>query len=178
MGTVRVSRYENFLQLEEEGCIRVYLNSEHTGLKYARKKKDSHTFEGLQGFRVSLISLIVSTVSSRSWHCSTCGGFGLRTLPFRFPIFGPRFELSYSLEKAKLILNVVRTVDQTTTVSKSCYLSSKPLFFASTEKIDPYLRNIFQINPLNRVTFKSNRFKKHPPTSIVQKTVRHLPPRP
>lgn len=36
-----------FCSWRRRGCIRAYLNSEHTGLKYARKKKDSHTFEGL-----------------------------------------------------------------------------------------------------------------------------------
>ena len=35
----------------------VYLNSEHTGLKYARKKKDSHTFEADQAsFKGSRVS--------------------------------------------------------------------------------------------------------------------------
>lgn len=64
----------------------VYLNSEHTELKYARKKKDSHTFEADQAsFKGSRVSppLTHRAIISRfhPFHSYIFAGFGLR-IPF------------------------------------------------------------------------------------------------
>lgn len=91
MGTVRVSRYENFLQLEEEGCIRVYLNSEHTGLKYARKKKDSHTFEADEGLH-SGVSRVPHLAHRLDRVIPILALFNMRRIRVTYPAFSfPNF---------------------------------------------------------------------------------------
>lgn len=83
----------------------VYLNSEHTGLKYARKKKDSHTFEADQasfkGSRVSPPDSPCYHFAFRPSQRTSCRAFNMPEdsgyLSFS-PIFRSRFHPKYLYE--------------------------------------------------------------------------------